>query len=55
MVGFILDNCEDGMWYIERIKYFGRKGEREDLIILRCKILYIGMFIFLEGVILKWK
>lgn len=33
----------------------GRKGEREDLIILRCKILHTGMSIFLEGVILKWK
>lgn len=55
VAGFTSDNCEDGMWYIERIKHSGRKGEREDLIILRCKILHTGMSIFLEGVILKWK
>ena len=55
VAGFTSDNCEDGMWYIERIKHSSRKGEREDLIILRCKILHTGMSIFLEGVILKWK
>lgn len=55
VAGFTSDNCEDGMWYIERIKHSGRKGEREDLIILRRKILHRGMSIFLEGVILKWK
>ena len=35
MAGFTSENCEDGMWYIERIKHSGRKGEREDLIIFK--------------------
>ena len=35
VAGFTSDNCEDGMWYIERIKHSGRKGEREDLIIFK--------------------